>query len=90
MHVHDIFLPHDYPARWTAYGRRQYTEQWLLAAFLHGNAGWEIIWPTNYMNREHAELLFGARPPKALDDHKGGSFWFRRKAADGGASSPVN
>lgn len=35
VHVHDIFLPYDYP---TAWANRHYSEQYLLAAYLLGGA----------------------------------------------------
>ena len=41
VHVHDIFLPDDYPEAWMR-EQRSYTEQWLLAAFLHGNRDWKV------------------------------------------------
>jgi hypothetical protein len=34
VHVHDIFLPYEYPADWMLGELRPYTEQYLLAAFL--------------------------------------------------------
>ena len=79
VHVHDVFLPNDYPPGWMYLGRRQYTEQWLLAAFLHGNDEWEVAWPTNHMNTEHRTLGHGPAAPDLLArSGKGGSFWFRR------------
>ena len=71
VHVHDIFLPYDYLPEWTDLKEpRQYTEQWVLAAFLHNNKDWEIMWPTYYMNF-NKKLGVKVR-------NNGGSFWFRR------------
>lgn len=75
VHVHDIFLPFDYPTDWMKFGKRQYTEQWLLAAFLHNNEDWEIIWPSFLMFVHYQEL---GLEEVELNRNKGGSFWFRR------------
>ncbi len=69
VHVHDIFLPYDYPEVWTNLDQaRQYTEQWVLAAFLYKNQDWKVLWPTYYMSfNNFIPSLEG-----------GGSFWFQR------------
>ena len=46
VHIHDIFLPHDYPRAFSL--TRHYTEQWFLTAFLYGNTNWEILWSDSY------------------------------------------
>jgi len=43
VHIHDIFLPFDYPENWQFGQYRGYTEQELLAAFLYGNKQWEVL-----------------------------------------------
>ena len=42
VHVHDVFWPFEYPAQWLRQGR-DWTEAYLLHAFLAGNASWEIL-----------------------------------------------
>lgn len=44
LHVHDIFLPDDYPAAWAWRG---YNEQQGIAALLAGS-GWEILFSSHY------------------------------------------
>jgi len=78
VHVHDIWLPRDYPRVWMLNQGRQYTEQWLLGAFLHNNQDWEIIWPTNHMSIVKGEI-YGQSALKKAGNFGGGSFWFRRK-----------
>ena len=53
VHVHDVYLPFDYPRALL------WTEQWLLAAFLHRNAAWEVTLPTHWMLRGHLDLFAG-------------------------------
>ena len=62
VHIHDIFLPNDYPARIT---NRYYNEQQLLAAFLFGNREFEVVLPVNYLH-ERGHCLEGV------------SFWLKR------------
>ena len=45
IHVHDVFLPDDYPAEWEWRG---YNEQLLAAALLHGG-GYRPIWASRYV-----------------------------------------
>lgn len=81
VHVHDIWLPRDYPKLWMLDQGRQYTEQWLLGAFLHNNHDWEIIWPTNHMSRVKGDVVYAKGGSTYRKRGKyGGSFWFRRKA----------
>lgn len=70
VHVHDIFLPDDYPEQWMQ-EQRSYTEQWLLAAFLHGNADWKVLWSSHFMGSRHGKLVG--------EDMQGGtSFWMQK------------
>lgn len=62
VHIHDIYLPSDYPARMT---HLHYAEQQLLAAFLFGNRDFEIVLPVNYLH-EHGYCQEGV------------SFWLKR------------
>jgi hypothetical protein len=49
VHVHDIFLPFDYPERWVVEERWGWTEQYLVHAFLSFNNSFEIAWAARYM-----------------------------------------
>jgi hypothetical protein len=64
VHVHDIFLPNDYPERIKT---RFYNEQQLLATFLFANQEFEVVLPMNYLHR------LGHCP-------EGVSFWLKRIA----------
>jgi hypothetical protein len=55
VHVHDIFLPYNYPEEWLY--TRVFTEQFMLALFLHKNDEWEILWSNWYMGKKHPELF---------------------------------
>jgi Methyltransferase domain len=82
VHVHDIFSPRDYPARWLKEDRRFWNEQYLLEAFLSFNKEFEIICALNQLMHLGSAQLAAAFPMLA---ERGpqlyvGSFWFRRVA----------
>ncbi len=54
VHLHDIFLPEDYPPYWELrfYPHRYWSEQYLLAAsLLAGHAGYEVVLPNYYISK---------------------------------------
>lgn len=72
VHIHDIFLPYDYPPDWLG---RLYNEQYLLAALLlAGQTRYEIVWPGAF-----APSLPAIAPllPARFCDDRGSSFWMR-------------
>ncbi len=52
VHIHDIFLPDDYPAAW---GWRGYNEQQGVACLLQG--GWRLLWASHYVRTRLADRL---------------------------------
>ena len=82
VHVHDIFLPREYPRSWVEQEGKFWAEQYLLQAFLCLNADFEVVLPLNAVlhdgGPEVAALLRGHDP-----DPMPGSFWFRRRTAPG-------
>jgi predicted O-methyltransferase YrrM len=72
VHVHDVFWPFEYPARWLQQ-RRDWTEAYLLHAFLAGNANWEILFFSSWFWRRRPELV-----PQSLADQEPGSIWLRK------------
>lgn len=73
VHVHDIFLPDDYPPHWR---ERNYSEQNALVGWILGGA-FEIIWAGQYVLTRHPDLVAAAVgfPLKA---GAAGSLWLRR------------
>lgn len=79
VHVHDITLPHDYPADWI---ERRYSEQYLLAAYLLAKVSrFEILMP-NWFVAHDPELKRRLQPlwdrpvMRGIATH-GCSFWMR-------------
>jgi hypothetical protein len=77
VHVHDIFLPEEYPRPWVLNDFRFWTEQYLLHAFLCHNSAFEILFANNYMGVKHREAMQATFPRSPW--WGGGSFWMRRK-----------
>ena len=78
IHIHDIFLPAEYPRQWVTGMRRFWTEQYLLQAFLAFNHSFEVLWAGSYMHLTHPEKLAAAFPSYDRNTVKPGSLWMRR------------
>jgi predicted O-methyltransferase YrrM len=80
VHVHDIYLPAEYPRAALDAGHF-YTEQYILQAFLCLNDCFEVLWAGHQMSLAHPERLRAAFPSCATSWSEGGmgaSFWMRR------------
>ena len=75
VHIHDIFLPMEYPRRWIMESRWFWNEQYLLQAFLSFNREFEILWAGAYMNLKHPDKLAAF---SRYDRATAQSFWMRR------------
>lgn len=76
VHVHDVFIPYDYPY---VYQHRLYTEQYILQALLCHSDRYHVVFATHYMSRTYPEQMgaaFGAIV-RQNPDHSGASFWFQ-------------
>lgn len=81
VHVHDIFTPKDYPAKWVIEERRLWNEQYLLEAFLTCNDRFEVVAALNYLAHHHPDELAAAAPVFGANRQEAepGSFWIRRR-----------
>ena len=57
VHVHDIFLPYDYPRDAVLRKMWFWSEQYLLQAFLSFNTEFEVIWSASAIQCAHPDLL---------------------------------
>jgi hypothetical protein len=83
VHLHDIFLPKEYPKEWVFKRHRFWTEQYVLQAFLAFNDAFEILWAGTYMHLNHSRELAAAfasyrRKLQEPDWVGPGSLWMRR------------
>lgn len=51
VHIHDIFLPYEYPKNWVVDLRWNWTENYLLQALLQGSDEFEVLWAGYYFQR---------------------------------------
>ena len=78
VHLHDIFLPAEYPREWVLKDYRFWTEQYLLQAFLAFNDNFEVLWAGSYIHLKHPDKLEAAFSSYKRDERLPGSFWIRK------------
>ena len=80
VHIHDIFLPYEYPSEWIFNLRRLWAEQYLLQAFLAFNDAFEVIFPAQAVARSAPEVVAALLPSFGPEVSPGpGAFWMRRR-----------
>ena len=77
VHLHDIFLPYEYPKQWLEDYGLYWTEQYLVHAFLVFNSGFEVLASMHALQRDRRDAIAALLPP-AVADWPGGAFWMRR------------
>lgn len=78
VHLHDIFLPLEYPKKWVYENNYFWSEQYLLHAFMLFNNTFEVLWAGSYINAKYPEKLEAAISSYQRNDTMPGSFWIRR------------
>jgi hypothetical protein len=85
IHVHDIFLPYEYPRRWYDEVSIFWNEQYFLLAYLMQNPTVELLLPNFDLSVRHAQTLrerFKQFDIWNLTENLGGmsgaSFWLRK------------
>ncbi len=76
IHIHDIFLPMDYPVQWVV-DNWGWTEQYLVHAFLCFNNAFEILWPAHYMWEFHRREITEVIPVRVANAVPS-SLWLRK------------
>jgi hypothetical protein len=75
VHFHDIFYPFEYPREWVFEGRN-WTEAYVLRAFLSFNTAFRVRWFTTFLTTFHRERFAAAMPGYLINP--GGSIWLQR------------
>ena len=75
VHVHDIFTPRDYPARWVVEEVRLYNEQYLVEAMLSGSSRFRIVAALNFLAHRHPSRLAEKFPVFAQQGGEPSSLW---------------
>lgn len=79
VHVHDIFLPHEYPRDWVLHENRSWNEQYLLRALLLGGGAFEVVFGSNHAFHRFRDSVIAALARADGAGFSGGSFWLRRR-----------
>jgi hypothetical protein len=77
VHVHDIFLPYEYPRFFFADYALYWAEQYLLQAFLAFNSDFEVLCGVHALTRERADEMVAVGALQRGD--MGSAFWIRRR-----------
>lgn len=78
VHVHDIFLPDEFPQGWIKQQHLFWNEQYLLQAFLTFNSEFEILFSNALMGKKHLADMQKTFP-NSQPWWGGSSFWMRRR-----------
>jgi predicted O-methyltransferase YrrM len=75
VHLHDIFLPFEYPRDWIVDNKWGWNEQYLVQALLQGSAQFAVLWPGHYLQRTYPGFssYFACRRPGTAS-----SLWLRK------------
>jgi len=78
VHVHDIFLPYEYPREWVMNRHVFWNEQYLVQAFLAFNKAFQITYSAGLMRQMRPEQLAGEFAYFDRAQPQAGSLWIRR------------
>ena len=78
IHVHDIFLPHDYLPHWVLVENRSWNEQYVLRALLMYSTSFRVEFGCSYAFHAFSDLVVRALAHPKGHGFGGGSFWITR------------
>lgn len=78
IHIHDIFLPVEYPKEWLFDHQWFWNEQYLVQAFLLFNDSFEVLWAGHFMHLNNPRALEKAFSSYSSDNCCPCSFWIKK------------
>jgi len=79
VHIHDVFLPGDYPEQWVAEGWG-WNENYLVEAFLQFNSGYEVLLAAQWaLHNATAEIDLAFPQFAGCTEQGAGALWLRRR-----------
>ncbi|MEO8306353.1 MAG: class I SAM-dependent methyltransferase [Betaproteobacteria bacterium] len=78
IHIHDIFLPHDYPQSWVIDENRSWNEQYLVHALLIYSKGFRVEFGCAYAFHAFPDLVVKALAHPRGRGYGGGSLWLTK------------
>ncbi len=76
VHIHDVFLPYEYPREWVIDRGWGWNEQYLVQAMLASGEAYEVLWPGHWLQRTEPD--FAGFFPRA-QSRRASSLWLRCK-----------
>jgi predicted O-methyltransferase YrrM len=76
IHIHDIFLPYEYPKEWILDKKWFWNEQYLIQALLSSFTFFDVLWAGYYLQRTRANF---AEHFDYLNGKVAKSLWLRKK-----------
>lgn len=76
IHIHDVFLPYEYPKEWIVEKRRGWNEQYLVQALLMFTDAFEVLWAGHFLQRTRMD--FRQYFPH-MNGRQAQSLWLRKK-----------
>jgi len=77
IHIHDIFLPNDYPKEWLLELGRNWNEQYLVQAILMYSQEFEVLFGSSYVLERIPDLV---KQVLGGAVYGGGSLWLRKSS----------
>ena len=78
IHIHDIFLPLEYPREWVLDENRSWNEQYMVRALMMYSGGFRVSFGCNYAFWKYPEEVIKALNLSSGAGFGGGSFWITR------------
>lgn len=78
IHIHDVFLPHDYPEQWVLQENRSWNEQYVVRALLMYSSVFRVVFSCTYAFHRYPELVSTALGLADGRGFGGGSLWLER------------
>lgn len=78
IHIHDIFLPHEYKKEWVLEDNRSWNEQYLLRALLMFSNTFKVIFGCSYAHHKYPKLVEQALNLPNCRGFGGGSIWIEK------------
>jgi len=77
VHIHDIFLPYEYPREWLVTFRWKWGEQYLVQALLQDSNRFDVLWAGHYLQKTRPDFCSHFPQWRSSDAR---SLWLRRTA----------
>ena len=78
IHIHDIFLPNEYPKEWVLDENRSWNEQYLLRALLMYSSAFKVVFGCSYAFTAMPTLVQSALNHPNKHAFAGGSIWIQK------------